>query len=194
MREDRTAALVLAGGASRRMGGAKLRLEHRGETLLARAVVTAQRVCGRVLVVVGAYAEAYRAEALRLGAEVVDNPDWAEGLASSLRAGVRAAGQVERVLVVLADQPFVTATHLKTLLETADTTEAELVFSRYPGGGLGAPTVITKSLFAQVRSLQGDRGAKALVRGAATTGEVPLADPRDVDTPEEATRWLDDAP
>lgn len=184
-------ALVLAGGQSARMGGPKLLLEHGGETLLARAIRVAGAACERVLVVVGAYAEIYRPVAVALGAEVVENPGWEEGLASSLRTGLAAAGDAPRVLVILADQPFVPAPHLWALLDEAETRDAELVFSRYPGGELGAPAVIGKALFGRVMELAGDRGAKALQRYAERVAEVALADARDVDTPEEAEERLE---
>lgn len=188
-------ALVLAGGASVRMGAAKLLLEHEGTNLLARAVASARRVCARVVVVVGAHAEAYRPVAAGAGAEVVENPDWTEGLAASLRAGVAAvtaasgADRNEGVLVLLADQPFVTAGHLRRLLESSP--GAELVFSRYPDGTRGAPAFVHRRLFSRVAELAGDRGARALTRFAAVVAEVELDDPRDIDTPEEAARWLD---
>jgi molybdenum cofactor cytidylyltransferase len=185
-------ALVLAGGGSRRMGGPKLLLEHRGESLLARAIRVAAQACARVLVVVGAYADAYRPVVELVGATVVENSDWEEGLASSLRAGVVAAGQIERVLVVLADQPFVPAAHLQALLDEAERRDAELVFSHYPGGELGAPAVIGEALFARVMALEGDRGAKGLQRYADRVSEVALEDARDVDTPAEAEERLDE--
>lgn len=175
------------------MGEPKLLLEYRGKSLLARVIGTARTVCERVVVVVGAYAELYRPEAERAGAEAVDNPTWDEGLASSLRAGIeRVMGSTEWVLVLLADQPFVQSRHLRTLLATADTTGAELVFSRYPDGTLGVPAVVHRRLFPEVAALKGERGARALIPLATGVAEVTLPDARDIDTPEEAKRWLDE--
>ena len=82
-------AVVMAGGKSRRMGQPKLLLEHRGKTLLANAIQRASCVTNQVLTVVGAYGDLYRREAECSGAIVVENPNWTEGLSSSLRTAVR---------------------------------------------------------------------------------------------------------
>jgi molybdenum cofactor cytidylyltransferase len=121
----------------------------------------------------------------------VPNPAWEEGLASSLRAGVTAAGDAPRVLVTLADQPFVPVEHLHALLDEAERSHADLVFSRYPDDGLGAPAVIAAALFERVMALEGDRGAKGLQRYAERVAEVALTDARDVDTPAEAAERLE---
>ena len=183
------AALVLAGGESRRMGQPKLLLEHRGRTLLASAVARAGQVTDQVFAVVGAYADLYKPEAEWAGASVIDNPDWQEGLASSLRAGVTAlAESVEAVVVILPDQPFVSADHLAALISTHRSSKAPLVFSRY-ASALGAPALIARPLFPAVQALRGDRGARALIAAAEMVAEVVLADGRDVDTPEDLS-WL----
>ena len=187
----RIAGVVLAGGESRRMGFAKLLLRHRGQSLLARAVATAAQVCDAVWVVVGAYPRRYGTEAKAAGAEVVVNPDWDEGLASSLRRGVEALSPEYGVaFILLADQPFVEKGHLEALLERHLTDGCDLVLSRYEGV-LGAPALVHRSLFPQLLALQGDRGARALTRAASLVGEVLLRNPQDVDSPEDAETWLE---
>lgn len=183
--------MVLAAGESRRMGFAKLLLQHRGRSLLARAVATATRTCDAVWVVVGAFESRYRDEAEAAGAHVVVNPDWREGLASSLRRGVAAlpAGY-DAAFILLADQPFVGKGHLETLLERRLTHGCDLVLSRYQGVA-GAPALVHRSLFPQLLTLQGDRGARALARVASSLGEVSLRTPQDVDSPEDAENWLE---
>ena len=185
------AGVVLAGGVSRRMGFAKLLLRHRGQSLLAGAVAAAARVCDGVWVVVGAYPRRYGNEARAAGAKVVMNPDWEEGLASSLRQGIEAlpAG-FGAALILLADQPFVEKEHLEALLERHRTDGCDLVLSRYEGV-LGAPALVDRSLFPQIATLRGDRGARALTHVASTVGEVSLRAAHDVDTPEDATLWLE---
>lgn len=185
------AALLLAGGESRRMGSPKLLLEYRGKSLLAHAIHKAAGVCGRVVVVVGAHAKLYRPEAERHRAVVVDNPEWREGLASSLRAGIRSLPEtVEVALVILPDQPFVPASHLRALLERHRQTGAPLVFSRY-GEVRGAPTLLHASLFEQVEYLHGEVGAKALIPQVDKVAEVPLEEADDIDTPQDARQLLE---
>ena len=181
------AALVLAGGESRRMGAPKLALEFEGKTLLVRAAETALQVTPHVVVVVGAYAELYTPLAIEAGAEVVVNSEWREGLASSLRAGVAALPtETEAALVLLGDQPLVPVEHFEKLLETYRLSAAPLVFSTYDGVR-GAPTLIDHSLFGAVQTLTGDTGARAL-QDLAEVAEVRLATAFDVDTPEDAAR------
>lgn len=185
------AGVVLAGGESRRMGFAKLLLRHRGRSLLARAVATASQVCDAVWVVVGAYPRRYGTEAKAAGAEVVVNPDWEEGLASSLRRGIEALpAEYGGAFILLADQPFVEKGHLEALLERHVMDGCDLVLSRYQGV-MGAPALVHRSLFTQIMTLQGNRGARALTRVASLVGEVPLRTPQDVDSPDDAETWLE---
>ena len=180
-------AVILAGGESRRMGGPKLALELEGRTLLARAVETALQVCPQVLVVVGAYAELYTPLAEAVGARVVVNPNWREGLASSLRVGVASLPpQTAAVLVLLGDQPLVPVAHFEKMLSLYRSTDATLLFSQYDGVR-GAPTLIDASLFGAVQTLTGDTGARAL-QDLARVAAVPLAASFDVDTPADAVR------
>ncbi|MDZ7704868.1 MAG: nucleotidyltransferase family protein [Trueperaceae bacterium] len=181
---ERIAAIVLAAGESRRMGRPKLLLQHAGETLLARALRITAPVTSSTTVVVGAYAERYTPEARRLGAAVVYNPDWPQGMASSLVVGLDAlSAEVSATLIVLPDQPFVTTDHLQNLLDTHHATGTPLVVSRYADSDVtGAPVLLHRSLFDAARRLSGDRGAKHLARHAPTA-EVVLDNPKDIDTP-----------
>jgi molybdenum cofactor cytidylyltransferase len=188
------ASLVLAGGESKRMGFPKLTLRYQGETLLGQAIKKAQAVTQDVTVVVGAYEKLYTPIATELGANVVMNPHWSEGLASSLRVGVAALSETtEAALVVLPDQPFVPEAHLRDLVRVWRQTHASLVFSRYEGI-LGAPCVLARSCFIDVQTLTGDKGARALVSVDTTVAEVPLATFVDVDTPEEVRAFLKETP
>jgi molybdenum cofactor cytidylyltransferase len=189
-----TVSLILAGGESKRMGFPKLTLEYQGHTLLAHAIHKATAVTDKVFVIVGAYSDHYRPLAEQAGATVLENPGWAEGLASSLRVGVAALDtSVTAALVVLPDQPFVSEQHLQTLLMTWQNTKAALVFSRYQNI-LGAPCVLDKSVFASVPTLQGDKGARALVNSDTATAEVILNEFVDIDTPEEVRAFLGETP
>ncbi len=184
------AALIPAAGKSRRMGFAKLLLEVKGKSLLANAVGAAASTSELVLVVVGAYADAYAPVAEVAGAEVVINPDWKEGLASSLRAGISALPlEVEAALIVLPDQPFVESDHLVKLIQVFREQESPLVLSRYCGI-LGAPGVVGRELFPQLLELRGEAGAKALLGRVSSVGEVVLERPFDVDTIDQAERLL----
>jgi len=182
------AAIILAGGESRRMGSPKLMLEHRGKTLLSGAIHKAQAVASEVIVVVGAYTELYSKEVERAGARVVLNSEWPEGLASSVRVGVASLSEeTSAALIILADQPFVPQDHLQALVDKGNESGAALVFSSYEGIR-GAPTLISATLFPQVATLKGNRGLQALSKEVEATAELELTEFFDIDTPEDAQR------
>lgn len=180
------AGVVLAAGASRRMGQAKLLLRWGGVSLLRRAVEAAAAACRRVVVVVGPDPDRMRAELGGLPVQVVANPDYAEGIASSLRCGLRAARDAPAVLVVLADQPAVTAEQLCRLVREYRRTGAPVVAASY-AGTVGVPAVFSRQLFPELLALTGDVGARGVIdRHRDETILVPVPEAAvDVDTPED---------
>lgn len=147
----RVAAVVLAAGSSSRLGRAKQEIVFRGETLLERAVRIASEAAGEVIVVVR--------EARHLpGVRVVVNEEAREGIASSIRAGVTAAPPDARLLVVLVDQPLVTAEHLRALVAAG----APIAASGYAGIA-GVPAAFSPQFRDELLALRGDRGARAVI-------------------------------
>lgn len=184
------AAVVLAAGASRRLGQPKQLLILDGETLLARSVRLAfEAGVAQVLVVVGAQAELIGADVPAGIAAVVMNDEWEQGIASSIHAGVKAIDGVARgVLMLACDQPRLSAEHLRGLIETfAAQGEASIVASTY-AGVLGIPAVFPRETFADLLALSGDKGARALLMQppcplivlAFDGGEVDIDEPDDL--------------
>ena len=202
---DRAAAIVLAAGAGRRMGGPKALLEFEGRLLVERAVEAAlSGGCTDVLVVLGASADEVLLRADLRRALIVVNEAWAEGMGSSLRCGLRAlpslespdeadspdsaesAGSIDAALVLLVDQPFVGPQAVSAVLDSWRH-GARLAAASY-GGRRGHPVLFGREYWADAaRSAQGDVGARSLLaEHAADLVLVPcdaLADPRDLDTP-----------
>lgn len=183
------AAVLLAAGGSSRMGavGPKQLLVFDGQPLVRRAAAAALGTgASPVIVVLGHAAEAVGEALAGLPVLVERNEAWHLGLGSSLKRGVaRALAEVptiEGVLVCLADQPFVTSGHLALLLRGF--LGGRAVASVY-GGAASVPAVIPSHMFPDVMALPDQAGAKALLAGA---GRVPLADPSDIDTPEDLAR------
>jgi molybdenum cofactor cytidylyltransferase len=186
--------IVLAAGASRRMGEPKQLLRYGGESLLRRAVQAALGSrCRPVVVVLGARAEALGGEAA--GAQVAVNEEWAEGMSSSIRCGLRAldaatSGQVDAAILTLCDQPFVTSEVIERLVAAYEEERPALVASRYESGGeltTGVPALFSRELFAELMGLRGAQGAKRVIMwhaSEATVVSVPEAS-FDVDTPED---------
>jgi molybdenum cofactor cytidylyltransferase len=191
---SRTTGLILAAGSSRRMGSPKQLLSIDGRPLL--EVVVGHACASRldeVLVVLGAAADEIR-EQVNLGrARVLINTDHASGMASSLRAGLAALdGSVDRVVVILGDQPEIGDGLIDRLLGLQDRSglpAAALSFN----GLLHPPVVLERELWGDLMSLEGDVGCRAVIRArpelvASLASGQDLKHPVDLDTPEDYRR------
>jgi len=159
------AAIVLAAGASRRLGQPKQLLMLDGETLLARSVRLAREAgAAPVLVVVGAQAALIGAGTPVDRATVVLNDEWEQGIASSIHAGVKGLDASARgVLILACDQPRLSAVHVRGLIETfAAQSQATIVASAY-AGVRGIPAVFPREAFPDLLALRGDKGARSLL-------------------------------
>jgi molybdenum cofactor cytidylyltransferase len=181
-----TGALVLAAGEGRRFGGTKQLAELDGRPLLEHALAAVTAVSPRV-VVLGHAAEEIRASVDLHGAEPVVCEDWHEGQSASLRRGLAALAGADAVLVVLGDQPGITASAIDAVL--AEGGDEDAVRATY-GGDPGHPVLLRRALLDRAGELRGDSGFRDLLRGARVR-EVEvghLADPADIDTREELAR------
>ena len=186
-RSGPVAGVVLAAGASRRMGANKLLLELEGETLLRRAVRRALSAgLDPVLVVVGHEAERATAELVDLRCRAVTNPDPGRGMNGSIRCGVGAVPrEAVAAVVTLADMPFVTAEMIAEMVARYRSGAAPLVASEY-GGVLAPPMLYDRALFGELDQLDGDGCGKRVVkrhRDEAETISWPAAALADVDEP-----------
>jgi molybdenum cofactor cytidylyltransferase len=178
MSQRQIAAVILAAGDSTRLGQPKQLIEIAGETLVGRAVRIAREAgCSPVVVVLGAEAQRIRMRCSLGDARTVVNPDWPEGMASSVRAGVAAAASVDAVVLMTCDQPAVTAQHLRDLADSGEVTASAYA------GRRGVPAYFPRSSFPALEQLTGDSGARDLLKGARTI-ELPGGD-LDIDTAED---------
>lgn len=193
--EGKVAGLLLAAGGGRRLGGRpKALLDHRGRPLVEHAArVLRDAGCGPVHIVLGAAAETVRARAELAGYGVSVNPDWAEGMGSSLRVGLAAlAGSgADAVVVSLVDQPGIGAAAVSRVVAACTGRDA-LAAAAY-GGARGHPVLFGAARWAAIAaSATGDRGARDYLRqhaGALTLVECgDVAEAYDIDTPEDLRR------
>ena len=179
--------LLLAAGGATRFGSPKVLANYRGETLVRRgAQLLAHRCPGGVHVVVGASGDGVRAALVGEAVTVVENPDWAHGLSTSLVRGVAALPpSADAVLILLCDQPAVTAEDLDALI-AAWCVEPELIAAAGFNDRLGPPVIIPRAFWPQLAALRGDQGARSLLEWHTehTTVNMPHA-ALDVDTPED---------
>jgi molybdenum cofactor cytidylyltransferase len=166
--------ILLAAGASARLGTPKQLLPWEGEPLVRRA---ARVACGSratpVIVVVGAYAPEVRQTLEGMPVEIIEHPEWPEGQGSSLRAGLAylrgCEPPIDAAIVMLCDQPLVTAELLDALIDQHRDTGARIVASEYassgPGSSLvrGVPALFHRSVFHDLDALRGDVGARGII-------------------------------
>jgi molybdenum cofactor cytidylyltransferase len=160
-------AVILAAGASGRMGTPKQLLELDGSPLVARAADAAlASPVWPVVVVVGAHGEKVRAALARRPVLVVENPAWTEGMASSIRAGIGALEQFSRnldgALLALCDQPAFSPAIVARLIAAQRASGRGIAASRYAGRN-GAPALFLRPYFAALAALVGDEGARTLL-------------------------------
>jgi molybdenum cofactor cytidylyltransferase len=174
MRVVKAAAVVLAAGASRRLGEPKQLVRLSGETLVERAVrICREAGCNPVVVVLGASSDEIQRQCSFEDAKILVNEEWTEGMGSSVRAGIRALdGDVDGCVVVTCDMPAISTEHLHELMKTGEKTASTYA------GRRGVPAFFPRSSFAQLMKLRGDTGARDLLKDAGTVelegGEIDL--------------------
>jgi molybdenum cofactor cytidylyltransferase len=175
-----TAIILLAAGASRRLGQPKQLLPFGEKTLLEKmAQVALDSGCGQVVVVLGAFFDKTAAAIAHLPVHIAKNEAWENGMGASISCGVRFleknVPEVDAALLMLCDQPFVQAAHLKKLVATWQESGKEAVASAY-GDTLGVPALFSRRLFGELSALPGEQGAKAVLlahREELTTIDFP---------------------
>lgn len=185
-------AIVLAAGAGTRFGGLKQIADVRGKPLVQHAIDAATEAGVDEIVVVLGHEVTRVREALKLpaSARAVVNPAYSSGMAGSLAVGLRAVDPAsEAAVVLLADQPGITAQHVRALLDAFTSRHATMVRLRFRAGP--GPGLLARSIWPEASTLEGDVGARALmdlhpefVEEVDVGGEAP----HDVDRPEDLER------
>jgi molybdenum cofactor cytidylyltransferase len=160
------AAIILAAGKSTRMGEAKQLLPLAGSTVLGQTIENVRSSgLDEIVLVLGSSAEAIRRQfpaSLLSGLKIVVNPNYEQGMASSLHAGLSALDpQIDATCIVLADQPFVRPETLDQLAAHYRRTKAQIVIPSYKGVR-GNPVLLDRSVFGEVMALEGDIGCRAI--------------------------------
>ena len=186
-----TAAVVLAGGASRRLGHPKQLILYRDQPLLEHVVQSVLTwPVDQVVVVLGCGAEEIL-EAVDFGGSVVAiNDDWEEGIASSLRVGLDVLSRdphTDLAFIALGDQPGIPADVPTRLLEAAEVSPRKAIVPvyRYERSN---PVLFRRQLWERVMTLEGDQGAAELLKAHPDWVEEVRVDhlpPRDIDTPDD---------
>jgi molybdenum cofactor cytidylyltransferase len=187
-------AVILAAGASTRMGTPKQLLRFGGETMLRRAASVALKAgCRPVVVVTGANATPSRKALRGLDVQEARNQQWESGISSSVRVGIEAVvtanPRTAAVVLMLCDQPFVTREIIARLVAAHLETGRSIVASHY-GESYGVPALFDKTHFAELTTLEGDAGAKQIIRKHLPKVHLlPFPEGEiDIDTPDDLAR------
>ncbi|TXH25511.1 MAG: nucleotidyltransferase family protein [Cyclobacteriaceae bacterium] len=183
--------LLLAAGNSSRLGQSKQLVEVNGMPLLRKSAITALQTNYPVLVVLGAQANAHQKVIADLKTEVVLNPDWRLGMGSSLKTGLNLLVEkypaLQAVLVLVCDQPYLTTTHLNTLIHKLETESQAIIASAY-ADTWGVPAIFRKELFTNLLQVADAAGARKIIQQLSDqvhsvkfeNGEIDLDTPQDL--------------
>jgi molybdenum cofactor cytidylyltransferase len=162
--KPRIAAVVLAAGQSTRMGSNKLLADLHGKPLLAQTIerVLASGV-DAVVVVTGHMADEVQAALKGAAVRIVHNPNFAEGLATSVRTGIAAVLDFDAAFICLGDMPLVRASDMQRMMAAFDVEEGRTLIAPALGRKLGNPVLWGQEHFSALMALQGDRGARSLL-------------------------------
>lgn len=185
-----TAIIVMAAGASRRMGRPKQTLPFGSSTMLRHAVEAAlSSRASTVVVVIGFEAEAMGRELAGLPIQIAVNPDWDAGMGTSIRTGVQTIRQhpgIDSLILTVADSPGLTPETYNRIMAAHVASGLPIVASQY-SGTLGVPALFAQQFFEALLALTPDQGCKAIMLGnAAKAMRLPCPEAAaDIDTPED---------
>jgi molybdenum cofactor cytidylyltransferase len=191
----KTGIILLAAGSSSRLGRAKQIIEFQDKTLIQKAINEANKSQADCLVVVlGANADLIQTGFDYSSTPFIVNPDWQNGMSSSMQVGLRflmEKEEIDQVLLMLCDQPFVDASLLDQLITARETSGKGIVVSAY-SNTLGVPAVFDKRYFEELLQLTGSEGAKKVIfkhQAEVHALDFPLG-AVDLDTEEDVNQFL----
>ena len=186
--------VILAAGASKRMGTPKQLLDLGGTTLLRRTVEVALATEFRpVVVVLGANKTQIAPQIIDLPVTIIENPKWEEGMSTSVKMGLVGLYMTEKKLdaamVLVCDQPHISVQLLTSMAKVQALTNKKIVACQYEGQ-LGVPVLFEREMFTELLDFQGDKGARFLLhkfpeqtaRVRFDLGNIDLDTPQDYQT------------
>jgi len=194
MSEPKVGIIVLAAGGSTKLGHPKQLVQFKGKSLVRCSVEMAIAVkTASVIVVLGSKASEIADEIRDLPVEIVVNDNWSAGISSSLKLGLAKLFElhpaIKAALIMLSDQPFISEQTVRSLLDTYHSSSKPIAAAEYKGV-LGVPALFDRSIFDELMTLEGDAGARVVIRqDPERVATVPTPEAAfDVDTPDDLAR------
>lgn len=178
MKTNKTGIIILAAGASTRMGAPKQLVNWQGKTLLNHCLNQAENSSvDEIFVILGANYQQIYPTIVCSKAQIFVNNNWPQGMASSIRLGVGEAqkSNLDAVIVMLADQPFVHTNFLNQMIDKYNTNHSIIIATLY-NTSVGVPALYDRSVFFELLKLKGDKGAKPFLMQNKSMVETINAD------------------
>jgi len=168
MLSDKYVIIILAAGRSARLGSPKQLLTYQGKNLLQHTIdIAFESQIGPIIVVLGSGKEEISAKLDTNFLTIAENPNWESGMASSLVCGLNTLNnlhpEVESAIIMVCDQPFINAKLLRELIKKQEETGCSIVASSYENI-YGTPALFHKEHFSELSLLNGDSGARSLIK------------------------------
>jgi len=188
------AIVILAAGASKRMGKPKQLLKWGDDTLINHTIKTAIKLNTKELIVVlGAHSELMKNNIDSSEMTILNNLNWEKGLGTSIACAIdylqNSKPKVDAVLIILCDQPLITSNFLKSIVSKFQPNKQQIIATSYGKGKQGVPALFHKVYFNELITLSDDQGAKDLLKKHQTQVEtlLPPTENMDLDTIEDYT-------
>lgn len=189
--KDEESVILLAAGSSSRLGQPKQLVEVEGVPLLLKSTLAALDAnYAHVVVVLGSNADEHKKTIAHLPVEIITHDAWEKGMGSSLKAGLKyvttSRPDTRAMVIMVCDQPLLTAMHLSALRDAFNRSSAHIVASRY-GNTLGVPALFDQTLFSELLNIKDSQGAKVVIENHASAIQAIdwAAGLLDIDTPED---------
>ncbi|MBK1989948.1 nucleotidyltransferase family protein [Sphaerospermopsis aphanizomenoides BCCUSP55] len=191
MTESNIGIIILAAGASTRMGTPKQLLPYQGKSLLSHTIESAiASVCNPVILVLGANAENIRSQISTPTIKIVENPDWHLGMSASIRCGIVSLidnyPTLDAAVITVCDQPFLAHEIINQLVTAYHTSKKTIIACEY-ADTLGVPVLFSQIFFSELAGLSEDVGAKKLIKTySKDVFSIPFPSGAiDIDTPQD---------
>lgn len=189
--KEEESVILLAAGSSSRLGQPKQLVEVEGVPLLLKSTLAALDAnYAHVVVVLGSNADEHKKTIAHLPVEIITHDTWEKGMGSSLKAGLKyvttSRPDTRAMVIMVCDQPLLTAMHLSALRDAFNHSSAHIVASRY-GNTLGVPALFDQTLFSELLNINDSQGAKVVIENHASAIQAIdwAAGLLDIDTPED---------